>query len=378
VAVASANFAFLETHDPQLVRLAGLAERYFAEDPNTCLFKLRQFGELLATTVAARYAMLDVPEETQSDRLRRFKDRGVLPPDVLDLFHDIRKAGNDAVHDFADEHRTALTALKKARALAVWFHRSVSRDARFSPGPFIPPRQPVDESATLKAEMDRLNAELAVSRTAAEEAAAHAREEAEQRLSAEQRAALADKERAEWEALAQAFEDDKARVSAELASLQANAAASPPETIQAIVKQGLAAGEELDLDERETRRLIDAQLRATGWEADSETVSYKTGMKPQKGRNIAIAEWPTSNGPADYVLFCGLTVMAVVEAKRKNKDVPALVQHAKRYSRGFQAKGDVVLPDGGPWGENQVPFVFATNGRRYLKQHQWQALLEAD
>jgi type I restriction enzyme R subunit len=36
------------THDPQLVRLGGLAERYFKDDPNTCLIKLRQFGEVLA------------------------------------------------------------------------------------------------------------------------------------------------------------------------------------------------------------------------------------------------------------------------------------------------------------------------------------------
>ena len=35
------NFALLRAHDEQLVRLGLLAERYFAEDPNTCLLKLR-------------------------------------------------------------------------------------------------------------------------------------------------------------------------------------------------------------------------------------------------------------------------------------------------------------------------------------------------
>lgn len=34
------NFLFLKAHDVQLVRLGLLAERYFAEDPNTCLLKL--------------------------------------------------------------------------------------------------------------------------------------------------------------------------------------------------------------------------------------------------------------------------------------------------------------------------------------------------
>jgi len=33
---------------PQLYRLAALAEHYFPSDANTCLFKLRQFAELLA------------------------------------------------------------------------------------------------------------------------------------------------------------------------------------------------------------------------------------------------------------------------------------------------------------------------------------------
>ena len=59
MAAASANFAFLEDYDPQLVRLAGLAERYFADDPNGCLVKLRMFGELLATIVAARFGLME-------------------------------------------------------------------------------------------------------------------------------------------------------------------------------------------------------------------------------------------------------------------------------------------------------------------------------
>ena len=51
----STNFDFLAVHDAQLVRLAALAERYFVDDPNTTLIKLRQFGELLAQQVAARF-----------------------------------------------------------------------------------------------------------------------------------------------------------------------------------------------------------------------------------------------------------------------------------------------------------------------------------
>src|SRR5215207_1424999 len=46
--VATANFDFLQAHDSTLVRLGGLAERYFRDDPITALVKLRQFVELLS------------------------------------------------------------------------------------------------------------------------------------------------------------------------------------------------------------------------------------------------------------------------------------------------------------------------------------------
>lgn len=82
---------------------------------------------------------------------------------------------------------------------------------------------------------------------------------------------------------------------------------------------------------------------------------------------MAIAEWLTEDGRADYALFVGLQVVAVVEAKRQRKDVSGAIDQAKRYSRGFKIWGNETLP-GGPWGEFKVPFVFATNGREFLQQ----------
>lgn len=63
------NFAHLEQYDEQLLRLGMLAEKYFAEDPNTSLLKLRQLFELMAQLVAARTGQLVAPEETQFDLL---------------------------------------------------------------------------------------------------------------------------------------------------------------------------------------------------------------------------------------------------------------------------------------------------------------------
>jgi type I restriction enzyme R subunit len=54
----SANFGFLKRHGEPLYTLAALAEHHFRTDPNTCLYKLRQFGELMAKDIAARAGLL--------------------------------------------------------------------------------------------------------------------------------------------------------------------------------------------------------------------------------------------------------------------------------------------------------------------------------
>ncbi|MEA2961572.1 MAG: type restriction enzyme subunit [Alphaproteobacteria bacterium] len=64
--IQTANFGFLAKHDAQLARLGALAERYFGDDPNTSLMKLRQFAELLAQLTAAKTGQLTKPDESQS------------------------------------------------------------------------------------------------------------------------------------------------------------------------------------------------------------------------------------------------------------------------------------------------------------------------
>ena len=66
----STNFAHLRHYDEQLFRLGSLAERYFPEDPNTSLLKLRQLGELLAQQVASRFGVELREEETQQQLLK--------------------------------------------------------------------------------------------------------------------------------------------------------------------------------------------------------------------------------------------------------------------------------------------------------------------
>jgi type I restriction enzyme R subunit len=164
---------------------------------------------------------------------------------------------------------------------------------------------------------------------------------------------------------------EKATLTAQLQDLQSHAA--PPSAVVAsgLRKAARTAAAAIDLDEAATRQLIDEQLRQAGWEADSQALRYGAGARPQKNRNVAIAEWPTRSGPADYVLFVGLTPMAAVEAKRANKDVAGVLPQAQRYCRDFEPSDEVVaaIQHWGQESEYRIPFAFSSNGRPYLRQH---------
>ena len=366
--IRSPNFAFLAKHDPLLLRYAAQAERYFADDPNACLLKLRLFAETLAKQAAGHTASWDGIEASFLDVLNSLAASGALSPEARELFHSLRRAGNAAAHSHSDSHREALHQLKAARRLAIWFHKSFGHRS-FKPSPFVPPPDPRAATEALHEELEALRASLASKEAEAEQSAAQAAQEAAQRAAAEEEArrAYADLEAAME--LASETEAELATARAQfderLGALQLQVAAKP-EVAAAAVAAAAQAGAELTADEAETREKIDAQLRAVGWEADTIVLRWSKGTRPTKGRNLAIAEWPTESGPVDYVLFAGLTPVAIVEAKRESKSVRGVIGQSKRYSRGFLDKGHATPI--GPWADYRVPFLFATNGRPFLRQ----------
>ena len=356
------NFSVLSQHDEQLLRLGMLAEKYFADDPNTCLLKLRQLAESLAQMLAARTGLYMSQEETQHDLLRRLQDSGVLPREIYQVFGEVRRAGNAASHDLSGDHRTALTALKLSWQLGLWFHRTF-KDAGYKSGPFIPPKAPKDETSELRSELDQL-------RSAVAEYQATNSEVAEKLSATEADLRAAKDEQAFWENMAAETEQAKTALEKSLAEQQSVAAAQPRGNFIKLVTAANSAVGAVQLDEADTRKLIDQQLRLAGWEADSETLRFSQGTRPEKNRNRAIAEWPSESGPADYALFIGLTAVATVEAKRKNIDVSGALQQAKRYSRNFTPSAETLLPAEN-WGDAavyRVPFAFSSNGRPYLRQ----------
>lgn len=166
--------------------------------------------------------------------------------------------------------------------------------------------------------------------------------------------------------------DDKAAEQKMLEETEKIAAAAKAVAADERRKRALAAASQRQKSEAETRYMIDTQLRKVGWEADTENLRYGKGIRPQKGKNLAIAEWPTlssagNKGRADYVLFAGEKLVAVIEAKAEHKDIPSVIDYqCKEYAQNIRPEDEKYVIT--TWGKYKAPFVFATNARPYLAQ----------
>jgi type I restriction enzyme R subunit len=316
------NFDFLSPTWPVLAELGDLAEKNLYLDPNTSLIKLRMFAEILTKYLLAYENHENPIDGKQISRINLLNSNGIAPEPLVLLFHSLRKTGNKATHEVYGTTEEAQTHLQFAFRLAVWFRQTYG-DGEYSYQDFIQPEQPSHDAEQLtafKQELNRRSAQLEV------------------------------------------VQD---RLQEELETLKSLDV--PEETKAARRKLSARTANEMNLSESETRRLIDQQLCAAGWHADTQNLRYAKGTRPERGTYKAIAEWPTTSGPADYALFVGMNLVGVIEAKKKAKDVVSDLLQAKRYGRDVEIKGEEHFA-GGPWGEYKVPLLFATNGRPYLKQ----------
>jgi type I restriction enzyme R subunit len=105
------------------------------------------------------------------------------------------------------------------------------------------------------------------------------------------------------------------------------------------------------ISEAETRKtLIDKALDKAGWDP---IILYQPGKKYERG---SIEEYPTANGPADYLLFNKGRGLACVEGKKVGIAPQNVLEQAKRYARGF--------PTGQySFGDYRLPFAYSTNGK---------------
>ncbi|HCE2598893.1 type I restriction-modification system endonuclease [Vibrio parahaemolyticus] len=389
--MATSNFEFLKGVNDFLFSIARAAEKNYPDDPNTTLFKVRVFGESTAKHLAK---ILDIETpDNQHDLLRELAKVPFVDDNILKVFHQLRQIGNQAVHEYHNDLEDAAMCLRLAFRIAVWYYRLVTKDYEFAVPVFVLPSS--ENSDKFEQEILSLKAQLASAyqvetQTKAEVAAQNAK-----LIALTGYISILESNKDETQEQTQQRID---ALEAQLKEKDAELAKKTEVERKAYKKQMLdqAASRTLDLSESETRYLIDRQLCKAGWDADSENLKFSKGTRPQIGRNMAIAEWPTGKdetgklGYADYVLFVGLKPIGVIEAKKANKDVAAKLSEAYRYSQCFDhdflrselqdaandpQSLDLIaesLPAYVPtWSDSssstpyKIPFCYSANGRDY-------------
>ncbi|QMU30504.1 type I restriction-modification system endonuclease [Adhaeribacter radiodurans] len=314
--MASSNFFFLEEEFPILFNIGQSAEFYLHQDPVASLFKIRLFGERLTEKLFEEHNLQFPYENSFHNRIKTLELERVLPTNIKDLFFHIKEKGNVAVHQNKGSIDDAKHGLFSAFKLSKWFYETYSRNNQDISG--VKYQVPAIQDTR------------------------HALQELET-----------------------SFKDLQSKFTQLLEERETKGL--PEEKQQAIQQRSEKAARKIEMTEAETRDLIDAQLRKAGWEADTATLNYKLKKTlPQKGKNLAIAEWPASSKWADYALFIGLELYGIVEAKKYAQDISTNLGQSKIYAELVQANHNAVFL--GEWHKYKVPFLFSTNGRPYLEQ----------
>ena len=310
------NFSFLNKEFPILANLAESAEYNVYSDPVTALFKLRQFGETYVHILFDEHGMELPREATFHNCLKELEYDGVLPGRVKDLLFAIKSKGNDAVHGNKGTTEDAKTILFSAFKIAKWLCETYSVKATdLSDIKFKPPVE--DDTKSALEELEASYKELEVKFN---------------KLQSERKA--------------EGITEERAKV---------------------IDERKKKATARIEMSEAETRELIDAQLKQAGWEVNTNELNFKTHKTlPQRGRNMAIAEWRVGSKWADYALFIGTELYGIVEAKKYSQDISTNLRQSKIYAELAEAKNSASLL--GSWGSYNVPFLFSTNGRPFLEQ----------
>lgn len=312
----TSNFAYLESEFPILFNIGQSAEFNLYQDPVISLFKLRQFGEKL-TELLFEIHRLEFPYDNSfHNRLKTLEFERVLPIRVTDLLFAIKSKGNIAVHQNKGTEEEAGNILLSTFKIGRWFYQSYSEENQ--------------DITNLRFNLPR-------------------KEDTRHALSVLE---------AQYEELQEKFTD---------LLEQRDTSGLPTKKEQEFKSRSQKAAKKIEMSEAETRELIDEQLRLAGWEVDTNALNYKSKKTlPQRGKNMAIAEWPCQSKWADYALFIGTELYGIVEAKKYASDISTDLRQSKIYSELVEQDHEAVLL--GKWGDYNVPFLFSTNGRPYLEQ----------
>ena len=351
------NFSFLKVYWSSLAKIMDFAESYVYTDPASSKNKSGLFVELMVREIL-RIENIDEPEtdNTHFIRTRLLKNEGLLPYDVNKWINQVRKSRNDSTHEDIATEQEALSVLSFTYHIAVWFMQTYG-DGSFKPESYVVPARPKSKISLMPLVK---NQEKKI--------------DEQNRTIEEQNTLLAEREKliAERNKKLQELEDELKKAKTATPTPQQS------KTKQDRQQSSALAVSKTKLTEAQTRAIIDEQLRRVGWEAGTENLRYSKGTRPQKGKKMAIAEWPTkstktADDRADYALFVGEKLIGIIESKAFEKSVYAIIDNqCHEYARSIREEDDkycMGLWQNGFQNESfKVPFVFATNGRPYLKQ----------
>lgn len=311
------NFQTSEKNYQEYAQLASSAESLIYSDPRSSLTVFGTFGEQLTKEIMHLDDIVDW-ELNQKQRIEKLAlSRNEYPAVVLTALNEIRFKRNKATHDdqFIATKSDALAIDQKAYLVWKWFLEVYSLDQ------VADYKKPIDQRAVLQNQEDKIKA-----------------------------------------------------LEAKIKELQANRPQKVTVTPEERVRRheiNIQFAKKHKLTEAETRQLIDQQLRSAGWEVDTECLNnWKNQTQPQRGHNMAIAEWVLPNDQrADYALFKGLDFYGIVEAKKWDEDIAGQMAQPKEYAKEVPYQSNYHLLSN-QMGDYKVPFIYTANGRPYLKQYQ--------
>lgn len=246
------NFGYLAQHSPLLAELGQTAERCYPFDPSSCVLKLRLLAESLTQEMAARLGIRLI-QPTQAEQLRAVDSQLNMDPQVRQMFNLLRHRGNTAVHQVQHEigYREGLEALKVAREVTIWFHRTFGDQPNFKPGPFVLAHDPSQKLVGLQQQIADLQNALQQAQTAQNDQV-----QMQQLLQAqaEQEREMAEhalQERNIYESLAEEASERFARLKAEFDAKLSKSVAQPEATtkqVQTFAQKATEAAQKVVMD----------------------------------------------------------------------------------------------------------------------------------
>lgn len=301
------NFDFLACEYPELSKLGSLAEELIDTDAASCLTKLRLITEFIAKDIYYKY-FNKKSKLSQFELLKAL--RPYIKPQYMDVFHIIRKCGNDAVHENIASNERAHTLLKYTWGLCVWHYiTNCCGDSSV----ISTYEKPISRKLLLEKELEE-----AKKRSAELEAELKLKENALKQSETDKTSELIGKQKE--------TEDVTDRLS--------------------------------DLTEAQTRHfIIDNLLLDAGWnlrkveDFSKDIKEYNTSEVKREIPVEGLLNTPSGKGFIDYALYDDNgQIIAILEAKKSRRDVKEGKEQARQYANALEKMAGF------------RPLIFYTNG----------------